>query len=143
MTQARQLADFSPSTSPTLTGTETLTNKTLTGLKLTKTAPSISTGVVTLDLATANVFAVSLNANITSFTVTNIPTTGTYAEFAIELTADGTARTVTWTFQGVGVKWASGTAPSLTSTNGKKDTFVFYGHSGGTEWMAFKAGQNL
>jgi hypothetical protein len=143
MTQARQLADFSPSTSPTLTGTETLTNKTLTGLKLTKTAPTISTGVVTLDLSTANVFAVSLNANITSFTVTNIPTTGTYAEFAIELTADGTARTVTWTFQGVGVKWASGTAPSLTSTNGKKDTFVFYGHSGGTEWMAFKAGQNL
>jgi hypothetical protein len=117
-----------------------LSTKTITGLKLTKTAPAISTGVVTLDLATANVFAVSLNANITSFTVTNIPASGTYAEFAIELTADGTARTVTWVFNGVAVRW---TAPTLTSTNGKKDTFVFYTHSGGTEWMGFKAGQNL
>lgn len=65
------------------------------------------------------------------------------AEFAIELTADGTARTVTWTLQGVAVKWAGGVAPTLTSTNGKKDTYVFYTHSAGSEWMAFKAGQNL
>jgi hypothetical protein len=118
-------------------------SSTITGLKLTKTAPTISAGVVTLDLNTANFFAVSLNANITSFTVTNIPTTGTAEEFAIELTADGTARTVTWTLQGVAAKWASGTAPTLTSTSGKKDTFVFYTHDGGTSWMAFKAGQNL
>lgn len=120
-----------------------LSTKTITGLKETKTAPTISTGVVTLDCNAGNLFAISLNANITSFTVNNIPATGTLYVMAIELTADGTARTVTWSLGGVSVKWAGGTAPTLTSTNGKKDTFILYTHDGGTNWLGFKAGQNL
>ena len=141
MTKSRELANFNPSVSATLTGAETLTNKTLTGLKLVKTAPTISAGVVTLDLSTANFFSIALTSNITSFTLTNVPST--FFEFAIELIADGTARTVTWTFSGVSARWASGTAPTLTSTNTKRDTFVFYSHDSFANICAFKAGQNL
>ena len=125
------------------------TGGTMTGLlttkelALTKTAPSISAGVLTLDCSLSNTFAVSLNAAITSFTVSNIPTTGSYYEFNLEFTADGTARSVTWTFSSVAVKWPGGTAPTLTSTSGKKDTFVFYTYDAGTTWLGFVAGQNL
>jgi len=133
----------------TFTGTLPLTGGTMTGLlttkelALTKTAPSISAGVLTLDCSLSNTFAVSLNAAITSFTVSNIPTSGSYYEFNLEFTADGTARSVTWTFSSVAVKWPGGTAPTLTSTNGKKDTFVFYTYDAGTTWLGFVAGQNL
>lgn len=143
MTRTRDLAGFVPANAATLTGTETLSGKTITGLKETKTAPTISAGVVTLDCNASNLFAINLNANITSFTVNNVPAAGTLYTCAIELTADGTARTVTWTFGGVSVKWAGGTAPTLTSTNGKKDTFILYTWDSGTTWLGFKAGQNL
>lgn len=132
------ISGYLPTTGGTMTGL--LTTK---ELALTKTAPSISAGVLTLDCALANTFAVSLNAAITSFTVSNIPTTGSYYEFNLEFTADGTARSVTWTFSSVAVKWPGGTAPTLTSTNGKKDTFVFYTYDAGTTWLGFVAGQNL
>ena len=126
-----------------------LSGGTMTGLlttkelALTKTAPSISAGVLTLDCSLSNTFAVSLNAAITSFTVSNIPTSGSYYEFNLEFTADGTARSVTWTFSSVAVKWPGGTAPTLTSSSGKKDTFVFYTYDAGTTWLGFVAGQNL
>lgn len=135
--------------SGSITGFLPLAGGTMTGLltakelALTKTAPSISAGVLTLDYSLSNTFAVSLNAAITSFTVSNIPTSGSYYEFNLEFTADGTARSVTWTFSSVAVKWPGGTAPTLTSTNGKKDTFVFYTYDAGTTWLGFVAGQNL
>lgn len=121
------------------TDSQTLTNKTLTGLKETKTAPAISAGTLTLDCSAGNVFAVSLNANITTLSFTNVPATGTAYGLTLALTADGTARTVTW---GSAVKWPSGTAPTLTSTNAKVDTFILYTHDGGTTWYGFTGGQN-
>ena len=121
------------------TDTQTLTGKTITGVKETKTAPSISAGTLTLDCSSGNVFAVSLNANITTLSFTNVPSSGTAYGLTLALTADGTARTVTW---GASVKWPSGTAPTLTSTNAKVDTFILYTHDGGTTWYAFTGGQN-
>lgn len=120
------------------TDSQTLTGKTITGVKETKTAPAISAGTLTLDCSAGNVFAVSLNANITTLSFTNVPSTGTAYGLTLALTADGTARTVTW---GAAVKWPSGTAPTLTSTNAKVDTFILYTHDGGTTWYAFTGGQ--
>lgn len=140
------------------TGAETLTNKTLTApaindpaiskplvtsLKEKKTAPSIAANVLTIDCALGNFFAASLNANITSFTVSNIPAAGEAYGFVLEFTADGTGRTITWSFQGVTVKWAGGTAPTPTSTNGKKDTYVFYTYDAGATWIGAIVGQNF
>lgn len=114
----------------------------LAGSKETKTAPAISTGVLTIDLAAGAMFAVSLNAAITSFTLSNIPASGQLSVFLLEFTCDGTPRAVTWTFSSVAVKWAAGAAPTLTSTNGKKDCFSFYTHDAGTTWIGVVIGQN-
>jgi len=117
----------------------TLTTPTATGLRETRTAPTISSGTLTLDCSAGNVFNVALNANITTLSFTNVPSSGTAFALTLLLTADGTARTVTW---GASVKWPGGTAPTLTSTNGKVDTFVLFTHDGGTNWLAFTGGQN-
>jgi hypothetical protein len=143
----------------TLTGTQTLTNKTLgstivsgtlafngqlaTQVKLqspseTFTSPTIATGTLTLDLASSTFFKVSLNAAITTLTISNAPASAA-AAFTLEFTADGTARAVTWP---ASVKWPAGTAPTLTSTSGKTDTFVFYTTDSGATWRAFVTGQN-
>jgi hypothetical protein len=104
-----------------------------------RTAPTISTNVLTLNLLNGNVFTVALNANITTLTISNPRPSGTACSFTLAFTADGTARTVTWP---AAVKWPGGTAPTLTSTNAKVDTFVFTTWDAGTNWYAFTAGQN-
>jgi hypothetical protein len=116
-----------------------LTTPTITGLIEVKTAPTISAGVLNLNCALGNVFAVSLNAAITSITFSNIPT-GAYG-LTLAFTCDGTARAVTWP---ASVKWSGGTAPTLTSTNAKVDIFVLNTWDGsGTTWYAMVGGQNF
>jgi hypothetical protein len=52
----------------------------------------------------------------------------------------GTAYTITWP---ASVKWPSGTAPTLTSTNLKSDIIILTTVDGGTTWFAMVGGQNL
>ena len=111
---------------------------TATGLKETKTAPTISTNTLTLDCSTGNVFNVSLNANVTTLSFSNVPTSGNAYGLTLSLSITGSF-TVTWP---ASVKWPSGTAPTLTTTSGKTDTFVLFTYDGGTTWWAFTAGQN-
>jgi len=131
-------------TTNTFTGTQNLGGNLITQPKLqayreTSTAPTISSGTLTLDLSGSNFFAVSLNAAITTLTISNTPASSA-ASFTLEFTADGTARAVTW---GAAIKWSGGTAPTLTSTSGKKDVFAFYSNDGGTTWQGFTGGQNF
>ena len=106
----------------------------------TRTTPTINVGTLTLNLENGNVFDVALNANITTLTIQNPSATGTACSFTLAFTADGTLRTVTW---GASVKWAGGVAPTLTSTNGKVDIFVFTTWDAGTTWYGFVSGQNF
>ena len=85
-------------------------------------------------------FAVSLNAAITSITFSNIPTTGNAFGLTLAFTADGTARTISWP---ASVKWPSGVAPTMTSTSAKVDIFVLTTWNAGTTWYAMTGGQNL
>lgn len=102
---------------------------------------SINSGVLSLDLSTANVFNVSLNSSVNTFYITNYPATGV-GSFTLILTADGTPRSIIWT--GVGTfNWPGGTAPTLTSTNNKKDIFTFITLDSGSNWYGFTAGQNF
>jgi hypothetical protein len=110
--------------------------------------PTISGGTLTLNLNTATVFDVTLNANITTLTLANIQSSGLTSSFVLVFTADGTARTVVWP---VSFRWSSGgscgggggSAPTLSSENGKKDVFVFFTTDGGTNWQAFVSGQSI
>jgi hypothetical protein len=110
----------------------------------TRTSPTISSSTLTVDLSAGSVFSVSLNANITTLTISNAPSaasgTSHAMTFTLALTADGTQRTIVWP---ASIKWAGGTAPSLTATNGKIDVFTFLSINAGTNWLGFVGGQNF
>lgn len=120
----------------TWTARQDLTNYTEKGPTAT-----ISSGTLTLDLATATHFEVSLNANITTLTISNIPapSDGVVA-FTVKFTADGTLRTISWPGT---VKWPGNVAPTMTSTNGKIDVITFISYDAGTSWLGFVGGQNF
>ena len=65
-------------------------------LNETQTAPAISANTLTLDCSTGNIFKVNLNSNITTLTFSNVPSANAGYGMILSLTADGTARTVTW-----------------------------------------------
>jgi hypothetical protein len=129
----------------TFTGEQNLADQLLTRPFIkdyaeTVTAPTISGGTLVLNLENGNVFNVSLNANITTLTISNPPISGRAGSFTLIFTADGTARTVTW---GAAIKWPGGAAPTLTSTSTKRDMFVFATLDGGTTFLGVVAGQNF
>lgn len=94
--------------------------------------PSISSGVLTLDLETANVFSVVHNQNITSLVVTNPPASGKAGSFTLHLTQDATGgRTISFSSA---FGYGSTTAPTIATTANKRNKFVFDTINGGTKW---------
>ena len=89
-----------------------------------------------IDLSTGSLFVKTISANVT-FTVSNVPATGTVASFIFDLTNAG-AYTITW-FSGI--KWASGTAPSLTSSG--RDILGFFTYDGGSTWAGLVLGKDI
>jgi len=126
------------------TDSQTLSNKTLTqpvstGALETAIAPTISSGALTLDCAAGNVFEVDLDADVTSLSFSNVPTSGTAFGAVLAFTADGTQRTITWP---ASVRWA-GSEPALSSENGAKDIFVLTTWDAGGNWYATTMGQGF
>lgn len=110
----------------TASNTLTLTNKTLTGLKETKVAVSAAE----INLATGNWFTKTISTT-TAFTVTNVPSSGTAVSFILDLTNGGSA-TVSWSTGFTSVKYAGGSAPTLTASG--RDVLGFFTHDGGSTW---------
>jgi uncharacterized protein YjbI with pentapeptide repeats len=127
------------------TGSQNLQDNELIRAKIrdyseTVSSPTISAGTLVLNLETSNIFTVALNAAITTLTISNPPASGSGGSFTLIFTADGTARAVTWP---TSIKWAGGTAPTITSTSGKVDSFAFFSSDGGTSWQGYVGGQNF
>jgi hypothetical protein len=100
-----------------------------------------STASLSLNLANGNVFSIKLNANVTTFAVTGA-TTGKACSFGLYLTQDTTgSRTVTWT--NANVKWAGGTAPTLSTAASAVDILVFESLDGGTTWYGSLVGASF
>ena len=126
----------------TLTGTETLTNKTLTTPTLTnptvtnyvETPYSANSGTaITLALTNGTVQIITLTGNATI----TMPTATSGKSFIMYLKQDATgSRTVTWST----VKWAGGTAPTITSTASRQDILSFF--SDGKNWYGVVVGAN-
>lgn len=89
-----------------------------------------------IDLNAANFFTRTITGAIT-LTVSNVPTTGTTASFILDLT-NGGAGTITWWS---GMKWAGGTAPTLTASG--RDVLGFFTHDGGTTWTGLVLGKDV
>ena len=94
----------------------------------------------TIDLEDGNVHNVTLTANCT-FTFSNPAAAGTSGSFTLFLNQDGTgSRTATWPGS---VKWAGGTAPTLTTTASRTDILVFTTIDAGTIWYGAVSGQDF
>ena len=125
-------------------GTPTSKKVTLGNIKLAlarekTSSPTISGNSLTLDLSVSNIFLVDLNANITSMTISNVPSdSNTAIGFTLIFKMDGTARTVAWASS---IKWSYGAVPTLSSTNTYSDIFSFTTTDGGTKWFGFVGGQ--
>jgi len=104
----------------------------------TKSSPSISANALSLNLAAATLFSVTLNQNVT-VTFSSPPASPKVFSFILQFIANGTGYTTTWP---ASVKWPSSTPPTITTTNGKIDTFTFITHDGGTNWFGIVNGQN-
>jgi hypothetical protein len=100
-------------------------------------APAISAGALSLDVSSYALFNVANNANCT-VTFDNAQP-GYATSFTLQLTADGTLRT--WTWPG-SVTWLGGSAPVLSSVNGKRDLMTFLSHDAGTTWLGQVIAQN-
>ena len=106
----------------------------------TTVANATSGATDTIDLEDGNVHNVTLTANCT-FTFSNPPASGTSGTFTLFLNQDGTgSRTATWPGS---VKWAGGTAPTLTTTASRTDILVFTTIDAGTIWYGAVSGQDF
>lgn len=89
-----------------------------------------------ISLAAGNYFTKTISG-ATTFTVSNVASSGRVSSFVLDLTNGGSA-TVNW-FSGV--KWAGGTAPTLTSAG--RDLLGFFTHDGGTTWNGLVLGLDV
>ena len=110
----------------TATSTNTLTNKTITGVKETK----VAMGANDIDLSLGNYFTYTLSGAQT-LTVSNVASSGSVSAFVLEVTNGGSAALTFFS----GVTWAAATAPTLTAAG--VDTLAFFTTDGGTTWRGF------
>jgi len=94
-------------------------------------------GTATLDVSNSNIHAITMPAGNITIAISN-ETVGQV--FLVEITQDGTgSRTVTWFST---IKWSGGSAPTLTTTADKKDTFGFR-VTGADTYDGYIVGQNI
>lgn len=101
----------------------------ITGAKTFTQGPygtTVAMAAADVDLSAGDVFTVTISA-ATTLTFSNVPS-GKAATFNLIIT-NGGAATVTWP---TSVKWASGTAPTLTASG--VDVLTFLTPDGGVTW---------
>lgn len=109
-----------------------LTNPAVTNYTETPYTANSSTAItLTLTNGTVQIITLTGNATIT------MPSAVSGKSFIMFLKQDATgSRTVTWST----VKWAGGTAPTITATASRQDIYSFF--SDGTNWYGVTVGQN-
>jgi hypothetical protein len=80
-----------------------------------------------IDLSLGNYYSRTISG-ATTLTVSNTPAAPFVASFILELTNGGSAAITWW----AGVRWAGGTAPTLTAAG--LDLLGFYTRDGGLTW---------
>jgi hypothetical protein len=97
------------------------------------------TGAATVNLTNGNVFSATLTGD-TTFTFSGA-TASAACSFGLYVAQDGTgSRIATWP---ASVKWAGGTAPTLSTAASALDILVFETIDGGTTWYGSLVGANF
>jgi hypothetical protein len=97
---------------------------------------AVSLSGTAIDLEDGNYFYKTISGD-TTFTVSNVPSSGTAQAFILELT-DAGAYTITWF---AGLTFPGGTAPVLTASG--RDVLAFFTRDGGTTWSGFVVGKDV
>lgn len=140
------VASWNASYSPSLSSADTLTNKTLTKPVINGTnptgatyAPASGAQTVAIDCASNNMHIVTGNASGTAITFTIANATNNQPFIISILQGGTTVSTIAAWF--ATIRWAGGTAPTLTATLNKRDTFGFI-RTGANTYDGFIIGQN-
>jgi hypothetical protein len=116
---------------PTITG-GTSSAQTISDYGLTYNSHGSTGATETIDLEDGNVHGITLDSNCT-LTFSNPPSSGTYGQFRLIVTQDGTGfRTITWPGS---VIWNVGVEPTLSTAAGSVDVLDFYTVNAGTSWV--------
>jgi hypothetical protein len=100
-----------------------------------ETAVDLGSGT-TIDVSLGGLFYKTISG-ATTFTVSNVPSSGAVASFILSLTNGGSA-TITWWS---GMRWPGGVAPTLTASG--MDVLGFYTRDGGTTWTGLVLGRDV
>ncbi len=118
-------AYFAPISAPSFTSTITVAGVVTANAGITEKKSAL--GALNINLALSTYFSKTISATST-LTVSNVPASGNVGSFILDLT-NGGAFAITWWS---GMKWAGGTAPTLTASG--RDVLAFFTHDGGTTW---------
>ena len=113
-----------------------LTRPEIKDYAVTHTAPTASSGTLTIDCTLGNSFYHELTADVTTLTLQNAPDTGNYGEVTLFLQQDGTgAHTVAASvWNSAAVKWPGGTDPTISPGASAIDIITLSTIDGGTTW---------
>jgi hypothetical protein len=107
----------------------------------TSPTPGISSGTLSLDLESGNVFEVILTQNVTSLLLLQPPAAGRAGSCSLILRQDQTGgRTLAWP---ASVRWPGGMPPTITSAANAVDVYALVTRDGGTTWYGFAGGQDF
>jgi hypothetical protein len=87
-----------------------------------------------------NVTQLTLASTITTLTFNNVQSTDIAHMWTIVTLGGGVPYSITWP---AAIKWPGATAPTVTTTSGKRDIYQFITYDGGTNIYAIIVGQNL
>lgn len=131
----------SPGDNTTKAASTAFVNTALSNVNLAQTSQTVvaSGATLTIDMNLGWCVALTLSANVTTFNVLNWPTSTILGRLILDITSNGAFNITGW--PGLTI-WPAGSAPTITSGAGKKDTIILTS-AGGSNFRGFIGAQNM
>lgn len=97
-------------------------------------------GALVIDVSLGTFITLALNATVTSFSVINWPASGKSVRLLLNITNNGAFNITSWPGT---TYWLGGSAPTITSGAGKRDTIVLESSDGGASFRGYIAAQDM